>query len=278
VTDSTECRRILGALRAFGPVLSIKSYRITLENPPAIPLLPCLDHEAMLHGGIAPHMAVYIQEAASGNLHELVFVPGKRRVDVDIVSTWGESSPESHTRVLQMLAHVFPEYAVKISGPSWWRGDRRVAQACAAQVTLRDVLLSDDVATVKTRIDRLQTVSSLMEKESRVASWGARTVTGPLLAAAGVVTFYVLGGFAVYLGETGVTALRSLLVGLLGAGFLYYGLKAVQLTEMGNRVWKRSAEYNLILQERQRLAREWRSEREMGNSEIRSPDIKSSNR
>ena len=35
--------------------------------------------------------------------------------------------------------------------------------------------------------------------------------------------------------------------------FLYYGLKAVQLTEMSNRVWKRTAEYNLILAERQRL-------------------------
>ena len=34
---------------------------------------------------------------------------------------------------------------------------------------------------------------------------------------------------------------------------LYYGLKAVQLTEMSNRVWKRTAEYNLILSERKRL-------------------------
>jgi hypothetical protein len=43
-------------------------------------------------------------------------------------------------------------------------------------------------------------------------------------------------------------------VGLLGLAFLYYGLKAVQLTGMANRVWKRAAEYNLILQERRRLA------------------------
>jgi hypothetical protein len=255
VSESTECRQILGALRAFGPVLSIKLYRITLEDPPATPLLPCLDHEAMLHGGIPPHMAVYLQEAGSGDLHELVFVPGKRRVSVDTVSTWGEHSPESRGRVLQMLAQALPGYSVKVHGPSWWRGDRRVAEACAAQVSLRDVLLAEDVATVKVRIDRLQTVSTLMEKESRVASWGVRTATGPLLAAAGVVTFYALGGFTRYLGETGVTALRLLLVGLLGAGFLYYGLKAVQLTEMANRVWKRTAEYNLILQERQRLAR-----------------------
>jgi len=44
-------------------------------------------------------------------------------------------------------------------------------------------------------------------------------------------------------------------VGLLGAYFLYYGLKAVQLTEMANRVWKRSAEYGLILSERRRIGR-----------------------
>jgi hypothetical protein len=256
VTDSAECRRILGALRDFGTVLSIKLYRVTLEDPPPTPLLPCLDHEAMLHGGIAPHMAVYLQESASGALHEVVFVPSRHRASVDIVSTWGECSPESHARVRRMLAQVFPEYKVKVSGPSWWRGDRRVAEACAAHVPLRDVLLSQDVAGVKTRIDRLQTVSSLMEKESRVASWGVRTVTGPLLAAAGVVTFYAVGGFSLQLGETAVTAIRSLAVGLLGAVFLYYGLKAVQLTEMANRVWKRSAEYNLILQERQRLARQ----------------------
>jgi hypothetical protein len=69
-----------------------------------------------------------------------------------------------------------------------------------------------------------------------------------------VFTFYALGGFNPVLGEGAVTALRSLLVGLLGAVFLYYGLKAVQLTGMANRVWKRSAEYNLILQERKRLS------------------------
>jgi hypothetical protein len=38
-----------------------------------------------------------------------------------------------------------------------------------------------------------------------------------------------------------------------GGVFLYYGMKAVQLTEMSNRVWKRTAEYNLILSERKRL-------------------------
>jgi hypothetical protein len=44
------------------------------------------------------------------------------------------------------------------------------------------------------------------------------------------------------------------LVAVLGAAFLYYGMKAVQLTGMSNRVWKRAAEYNLILTERKKLA------------------------
>ncbi len=81
-----------------------------------------------------------------------------------------------------------------------------------------------------------------MEKQSRVASWAVRTVTGPILTAAGVL-FLLLGGLTTLLGETGVTTLRYTLVGGLGAAFLYYGLKAVQLTEMANRVWKRGAEY-----------------------------------
>jgi len=40
---------------------------------------------------------------------------------------------------------------------------------------------------------------------------------------------------------------------LAGVFLLYAGLKAVHLTEMANRVWKRSAEYGLILSERRRL-------------------------
>jgi len=47
--------------------------------------------------------------------------------------------------------------------------------------------------------------------------------------------------------------LQYVAVGVTGAYFLYYGLKAVQLTEMANRVWKRSAEYALIVAERRRL-------------------------
>lgn len=250
---SAETERVLEALKAFGPVLAIKLYRLAPDRLPAVPVLPCLDHEAMLHEGIAPHAAAYVQESQSGDLHEIVCIPAERRINIDVVSTWGEHSAESKNRLRSFIAERMPDYRVDVEGPSWWRGDRRVAAACRAQVSLRDVLIGDDTPLLKSRIDRLQTIGSLMEKESRVASWGVRTATGPLLAAAGVVIFLLLENLTTTLGETGVTALRYALVALLGSVFLYYGLKAVQLTEMSNRVWKRTAEYNLILSERRRL-------------------------
>jgi hypothetical protein len=252
--DSTETAFVFEALQPFGRVLSVKLYRLQLNPPLEVPTLPCLDHEAMLHEGIPPHAAAYLQDATSGDIHELVVIPARRRVEVDTVSTFGEHSDESRARLVAHVQQRCPQHRVTVKGPSWWRGERRVAQACRAQVSLRDVLLGTDVPRVKAAIDRLATIGSLMEKESRVASWGVRTVTAPVLAAAGVGLFTVLGGLTSRLGETGVTALRYSLVTGLGVAFLYYGLKAVQLTEMANRVWKRTAEYNLILVERQRLA------------------------
>ena len=115
------------------------------------------------------------------------------------------------------------------------------------------MLLGTDVVSIRAGIERLQAIASLMEKQSRVASWGIRTVTGPLLAAAGVAAYLLFGILSLRIGESAVTALRYTLIGALGAWIVYYGLKAVQLTEMSNRVWKRTAEYNLILSERQRL-------------------------
>jgi hypothetical protein len=235
-------------------VLAIKLYRLSRHPDLDVPYLPCLDHEAMLHQRIAPHAAMYVQEAASGDLHEIVFIPADRRLYIDTVSTWREHSADSRDRLLAILRQTFPGYRTGVKGPTWWRGEKRVAEACLAQIPLRDVLLGDDMAGVKASIDRLATIGALMEKESRVASWGVRTLTAPLLAAAGVVTFWILGFFEPSLGTNGVSYLRYLLIGALGAVFVYYGMKAVQLTEMANRVWKRSAEYNLLLAERQRIA------------------------
>jgi hypothetical protein len=238
---------------AVGPILAVKLYRLTLDPPRRVPTLPCLDHEAMLHQTVAPHAAAYVQDRNTGDLHEVVLIPAERRVEVDTVSTWDEATPQSREKLLGVIGQRLSGWQLKVKGPSLWRGERRVAEACRAQVKLRDVLLGDDFAAIKYDVDRLQTIGNLMEKQSRVASWGVRTVTGPLLAGAGVLSFLVLGRFTPTLGDAGVSFLRYAVVTLLGAVFLYYGLKAVQLTEMSNRVWKRTAEYNLILAERKRL-------------------------
>jgi len=253
--SAADPQQFFDTLDTFSRVLTIKLYRLRLARPPSVPTLPCLDHEAMLHSGrIDPHAAAYVQDA-SGDLHELVYVPDARRIDIDVVSTIGENSPDSHDRFVSTIRERFPGYTIRMTGPSWLRGDRRVAEACRAQVTLRDVLTGGDIDRIKTAVDRLVTISSLMEKESRVASWGARTVMTPLVAVAGFASFQLLGALAPSMGGQLVTWLRYATVGAVGAFFLYYGLKAVHLTEMANRVWKRSAEYGLILGERKRLAR-----------------------
>lgn len=251
-TGRVDCQQFLRTLGAFSNVLAVKLYRVTLDAGPAVPILPCLDHEAMLHEGIAPHAAAYLQDRG-GDLHEVVYIPDAHRISVDAVSTLGERSQESHERLVEELRGRFPGCSLRVVRPSWLRGDLRVAKACRAQVTLRDVLTGPDVDRTKVAVDRLQTISSLMEKHSRVASWGARTVMTPLLALAGFLTYQLLASIDVPPGYEWVASLRYVVVGLVGAYFLYYGLKAVQLTEMANRVWKRSAEYGLILSERRRL-------------------------
>jgi hypothetical protein len=246
-------RSALEALGSFGPALSMKLYRLKLDPAPPLPIIPCLDHEAMLHQTVAPHLAAYVQETASGDLHEVVFVPDDRRVEIDTVSTWGEASEQSRGRLTTFLAARLPDHRVKVQRASRWRGDRRVAEACRAHVSLREVLLSANMDGVAAKIDRLRTIGALMEKQSRVASWAVRTVTAPILAAAGVISYQVLELFTAQLGEGGVNALRYAVLSVLGAVFVYYGLKAVQLTGMSTRVWKRATEYNLILAERRRL-------------------------
>ena len=240
------------ALSELGTILCVKLYRIDVDTPAPVPRLPCLDHEAMLHEAIDPHAAAYVKDA-TGDLHEIVYVPSSQRIDVDTVSTFGERSPASHARLLAELKSRFPSCSISEIRPSWIRGEPRVAKACRSQVTLRDVLLGDDLDRTEVSIDRLQTISVLMEKQSRVTSWGARTVMTPLLAVAGFISYEVLASLNLSDDYQWVASLRYVVVGLLGGYFLYYGLRAVQLTEMANRMWKRSAEYGLILSERRRL-------------------------
>ena len=248
----SEAAGFLATIETFARVLAVKLYRMQLDPAPAVPILPCLDHEAMLHEGVPPHAAAYVQDE-TGDLHEVVFLPRAKRLDVDTVSTLGECSPEAHVRFVARLQREFPGYAIRIVDASRLRGEHRVAAACRAQVSLRDVLTGPDIEGAKAAVARLQTISSLMEKESRVAYWGARTVMTPFIAVAAFLSYQVLGTLTDRLGAGTVTLLRNGIVGVVGAFFVYYGLKAVQLTQMANRMWKRSAEYGLILQERRRL-------------------------
>lgn len=252
--DGASCARFVEAIAEFARVHAVKVYRLAVDVPEPVPRLPCLDHEAMLHEDISPHAALYIEDLESGGLHEVVCVPARHRIEIDIMSTAGEHSDAAHDRLVARLGERFPDYEIRIRGASWLRGDRRVARACRAQVPLRDVLVSGDFERLAAALDRLRAIGQLMEKQSRVASWTVRTVTGPLLAFAGFASYGVLGLLTDQIGAGLVQGLRYAVVGGLGTLFLYLGLKAVHLTEMANRVWKRSAEYGLILAERRRLA------------------------
>jgi len=238
----------LNALREIGDVLALKQYRVNIDPAPRIPILPCLDHEALLHEGIAPHLAAYIRDR-TGNLHEAVWIPKELRIDIDVASTMSENTPESQAQFIAALSERFPDHQVHVTPVSWLKGDRRVAHACRAQVTLREVLTGPDIDRTRRAVERLQVISSLMEKESRVASWGTRTIMTPFLALVGLLVIWSLGTNA---GAWWVVVTRYVLT-LAGVFLLYAGLKAVHLTEMANRVWKRSAEYGLILSERRRL-------------------------
>ena len=253
VDDCEACRRFFEDLGEFAHLRALKLYRLRVDLAAPVPSLPCLDHEAILHDGIAPHAAAYIQHRETGELHEVVLIPSRHRVEIDTASTLHEHTDAGQAGLVRWLRERFPDYSYAVNGLSWLRGDRRVARACRAQVTLRDVLLGADFDQVARALDRLGIIGALMEKQSRVASWTVRTVTGPFLAVVGFVVYQGLDELVPEIGGGTVTVLQAAVVGTAGALFLYFGLKAVHLTEMANRVWKRASEYRLIIAERRRL-------------------------
>ena len=254
VSDDCEvCGRFFAGLGEFAYLRAVKLYRLRVDLATPVPSLPCLDHEAMLHEGIAAHAAAYVEDRETGELHEVVLIPSRQRVEIDVASTLHEHSDGGQERLLEQLRQRFPDFTYAVNGLSWLRGDRRVARACRAQVTLRDVLLGRELAPIASALDRLRIIGALMEKQSRVASWTARTVTGPFLAVLAFLVYQGLGELAPEIGGRIVAVLQALVVGTAGALFLYFGLKAVHLTEMADRVWKRASEYGLIIDERRRL-------------------------
>lgn len=246
--------RFFADLAAFVRLRAVKLYRLRVDVAAMVPRLPSLDHEAVLHEEAAPHAAAYVEDPDTGELLELVLTPSRRRIEVDPAATLHEHTEAGQARLVARLRTRFPDSTVAVKRLSWLRGDRRAARTCQAQVSLRDVLAGADLDRVARGLERLRTVADLMEKQSRVASWTVRTVTGPFLAAAGFFVYRGVGGLAPELGAPAVNALQVAVPGVVGAVFLYYGLRAVHLTEVSNRVWKRAAEYGLIVAERRRLA------------------------
>ena len=251
--ETIACQRFFDSLTELCIVRSIKLYRFKLDPVPRVPVLPCLDHEAMLHEGIPRHAAAYVEDRASNDIHEILFVPSTSLIELDVVSAAEEHSARSRDRLIAQLKERFPAYTVRTNKPSHFRGDRRVMQACRAQVSLREILHSEDFDRLNAALEKLRTIAALMEKESRVASWGLQTMTMPLLAAAAFLLFVVVGSLSASFGLAVVRTVQTIVVGAMGAAFLYYGVRAVHLTEMANRVWKRATEYGLIVSERRRL-------------------------
>ena len=144
MNDVSVCQQHFDELSDTYRIRSIKVYRMELAEEQAVPVLPCLDHEAMLHQRIPPHAAAYIENRTSHDLHEIVFIPESSLIEVDIISTDAEASQDSREQLRQELRQRFPTYRIKEKGLSYLRGDRRVMKACRAQVSLRDVLNGDD--------------------------------------------------------------------------------------------------------------------------------------
>jgi hypothetical protein len=243
---SVAYTRFLDTLSRDHRLYCAKTHRVELGT--SLPVIPCLDHEAQLSGSPTPHISVYIEDR-EGDLHEVGLIPGERRILVDGPSTMAETSPEAQQRMCDVLGRLFPDYRVDLKGPSALRGDRRVAEIIRSQIKLRDVLKGDDGPAVRASLEKIRAISDLMEKESRVFSWGVRTMT-PVIGGAGVASYIVIGLFRNIVGADGIDMLRGGVVTVLSTVFLYYGLKAVYLTELGTRVWKRATEYRLVLDAR----------------------------
>lgn len=246
------CVFFLNALGADHTLLAAKAYRVELPESLELPVIPCLDHEAHLDAHVEPHVSVYVEDG-EGDLHEVGFVPSTGALTVDEAATLGHSTDTTRERFKARLGELFPDSRLRVKKPGVLRGDERVAAIVRAQVRLGDVLRGPDARALEWRLDQLKAIGDLMEKESRVSSWTVRTLTAPVLAAAGAMSWWVVGLLSVWLSELAVEALRYVFLTGLGGAFLWIGLKAVHLTEMGTRVWKRATEYRLILKARERV-------------------------
>ena len=257
----TEARACLAFLEKLAPayrVAVLKVYRLPRPLAIDVPQIPCLDHEAVLHRYVHRHVSAYIVDH-EGGYHEVSCTPARSTITIDEASTLGSHGPDSTDALVAFLDETFTEYEIHRVRPSRIRADGRVADTVMSQITLSQVVTGSDLRILRAKLAQLSAIATLIEKSSRVSSWTVRTGYAPLLASAGLVAFFVLG--AVGLSDGWRDVLRYGVVGAIGAGLLYVGLKAVHLTQIGTRVWKRCEEYRMIV-----AAREQRNDRQNAGS------------
>ena len=92
--------RFFADVASFARLRAVKLYRLQVDIAAEVPRLPCLDHEAVLHEGIAPHAAAYIEDPETGELQELVLIPSRRRIEVDSASTLHEHTEAGRARLV----------------------------------------------------------------------------------------------------------------------------------------------------------------------------------
>jgi hypothetical protein len=235
-------------------VLSLKTYRVPLTlDDRSIPITPCLSHEAQLHEHDLPHVGGYVQHRETGRLMGLVYVPLLRRIIVE------EESPEAGQEIAEICTFLrlcFPEHDVRVARLRAYSAYVRARVVAEAHLPLIDVLTSDDHEPVQMHLSQLNGIAVLMEKESRVSSWGIRTAYAPLAAAMAFVLILLFPSTAAGVMEyKWLDWLRIILLLLFGGSFLYYGLKAVQLTKTATRLNKRIREYEFVLDWRARAER-----------------------
>ncbi len=165
-----------------------------------------------------------------------------------IVEEESEASEAELAEMIDFLKERFPEHEVRVERLRRGSAFVRARDVAEAHLPLECVLCSTDELGIRKQLERLNGISQLMEKESRVTSWGMRTAYPPLIAA---IAFLLVLAFPgdwndVTSGSLGALA-RLASIFAVGGAFLYYGLKAVQLTKSATRLAKRIREYDFIL-------------------------------
>lgn len=244
-------------LAKFFDILAVKEFRIHTTLPSRVPRIPCLDHEARLYAFHEPHVSFYlVPKRNSGHIPilEAAFYLSRNIWIIDHDPEKPRRTGGARSDLANTLEKIFPGDKVVLGAlPSIFSAQPRVCEVAEAQLTLKEVLTGRDMVGCRKKMERLAGITEIIEKKSRVSSWGIRTASPPVIAAAAALIYVGNTQLGKIISPAALELLtRSLVVGL-GMIFLYFGMKAVQLTSVSTRLSKKLQEYSFILAERQRI-------------------------